>query len=348
MRVVIPVAEQLDRAGRELADGRPVSGRIALILVDNALELMCHRKAEDILTYGARGKTLSTGQRADLRGQDFNAKIAVLRALGHVPQDQARAAATFHRHRNQLYHVGLRDDPVVGDLARLYYELAVGLMPGLLLAERHLRWEPSLLDDTARRLLPELETNTRYRNKVSIGDLAGRLLAALPPSRNIPPAFQAHLLARIDLCEADFKIIAGGRSGKDDPDETLRRVQLEHDTVAAVLKKRREDNRALRRAGLPERPIDEEMLSLARGLPIMIEANARLLPGWKPAYPKRPFDLWRKQSRAVGQEALGLKAFERFDRVIRQIEGLDEVMAEPIEDMHGWNQHMEDVMMDSR
>lgn len=163
---------------------------------------------------------------------------------------------------------------------------------------------------------------------------------------------QAHLLARIDQCEVDFKIIAGsspaGVVGQDDPDETLRRIQLEHDTLAAVLKMRREDIKARRRQGLPERPIDEKVLSMARGLPIMAETNARLLPGWKPDYPKRPFDLWRKQSKAVGREASGLKAFERFDRVIRQIESLDEVMAEPIEEMHGWHQHLEDAVMDAR
>ena len=58
----------------------------------------------------------------------------------------------------------------------------------------------------------------------------------------------------------------------------------------------------------------------------------------------------RRRSRSgPANGAIGWRlALEGFDRVLREIEQLDEVMAEPIYDMHGWNQHMEDVLMDRR
>ena len=349
MRAVIPVAEQLDRARRELAIDTPLNGRIALILVDNALELMCHQKASAVLERDRAHRALTPEQRADARGQVFGRKIAVLKDLGHIPADYVRAITIFHRYRNQLYHVGLRNDPVVGLLAGRYFDLTVGLMSALLGAERHLRWEPTLLDEEARRLFPELATAKRYRSKVSIVDLADRLMADGPaPTQDFQAALRDQLSALIDLSAADFAIIATGRSGADDPEATFRRVQLEHDTLAELIQVRRAQDKERRSRGLPEKPLDEAVMSMTRGMPILVELNGRLLPNWRPKHPRLPFETWRKQARGVGGRADALQALDSFDKVLREIEHLDEVMAEAIDDMHGWNQHMEDVMMDRR
>ena len=349
LRVVVPVAEQLDRARREILVGGPLNGRIGLILVDNGLELMCHQKATEILERDRAIRSLSPAQRNDARGQVFGRKVAVLRALGHIADDQARAVTIFHRHRNQLYHAGLRDDPVVGHLARRYFALTVDLMEPLLGAARHLRWEADLLDDTARRLLPELASASRYSARVDIADLARRLYADLPePAEGFQPALRDHLLARIRRSESDFAIIATGRGGKDDPKDTLRHVQLEHDTLAELVRVRRDQDRERRRRGLPEKPLDEAFLSMARGMPILVELNSKLLPDWRPKHAGLPFSSWRKQAASAATKDQPLQALDVFDSVLREIESLDEVMAEPIYAMHGWNQYMEDVMMDRR
>lgn len=349
MRVVVPVAEQLDRARREILVGGPLNGRIGLILVDNALELMCHQKATEILERDRATRNLNAGQRNDARGQVFVRKVAVLRDLGHISGEQARGVTIFHRHRNQLYHAGLRNDPVVDHLARRYFVLTIDLMVPLLGATRHLRWEPDLLDDTARRLLPELVSASRYRARVDIADLAHRLQTDLPePDGRFQPALHNHLLARIGRSEADFAIIATGRGGKDDPKDTLRRVQLEHDTLAELVRVRRDQDQERRRLGLPKKPLDEAVLSMARGMPILVELNTKLLPNWRPKHAGLPFSSWRKQAASVATRDQPLQALDVFDRILREIEALDEVMAEPIYDMHGWNQHMEDMMMDRR
>ena len=348
MRVVIPVAEQLDRARREILVGGPLNGRIGLILIDNALELMCHQKAAEILERDRESRILSPAQRSDARGQVFGRKVAFLRGLGHIADDQVRAVTIFHRHRNQLYHAGLRNDPVVDHLARRYFALTIELMAPLLSAVRHLRWEAELLDDTGRRLLPELAGASRHRARVDISDLARRLQADLPePAQGFQATLRDHLLARIERSESDFAFIATGRGGKDDPNDTLRRVQLEHDTLAELVRVRRDQDKERRRRGLPEMPLNETMLSMARGMPILVELNGKLLPDWRPRHGGLPFSSWRKQATSVDRKA-SLPALDIFDRVLREIESLDDAMAQPIDDMHGWNQHMEDVMMDRR
>jgi hypothetical protein len=156
-----------------------------------------------------------------------------------------------------------------------------------------------------------------------------------------------HLLARIERSESDFAIIATGRGGKDDPKDTLRRVQLEHDTLAELVRVRLAQDKERRRRGLAEKPLDEAFLSMARGMPILVELNGKLLSDWRPKHAGLPFSSWRKQAASVETKE-SLQALDVFDRVLREIEALDDVMAEPIYDMHGWNQHMEDVMMDRR
>jgi hypothetical protein len=349
VRAVIPIAEQLDRARRELAGDDPLNGRIALIQVDNALELVCHQKAADILERDRANRTLTPEQRADARGRAFDRKIGFLRDRGHIPADQVRAITIFHGYRNQLYHVGLRDDPIVGGLARRYLQLTLALLVPLLGAERHLRWEPTLISERAIRLLPELATSRRYSARVNVAALVARLA---PVDRSdaptLPAALRDQLLSLVDQSEKDFEFISKGRSGSDDPLATLVRIQLEEETLAKLVQVRRDQDKELKAAGQSTKPLDESLLSMARGHPFLVELNGRLLPGWKPRIKTLPFDSWRKRARTLGAKADDLLALDAFAGLRRDMDYLDEVMSEPVYDMHGWHQHLEDEAMDRR
>ncbi|WP_018391626.1 hypothetical protein [Ancylobacter sp. FA202] len=351
MRSVITIIEQLDRALSELAINHPLNGRIALILVDNGLELMCHVKCTDLLA-DDRGRTprgLTQEQRNDARGRAFDRKLGLLRDLGHIRAEQAQAITTLHGYRNQLYHVGLRDDPVIGQLAHLYFHLAAELLEPLLGTQRHLGWEPEIITDAARRLLPELATAKRYGAKVDIAGLRARWVAECPsPPAPIEQALSRHLLARVDEAEASFSIIARGRSGTDDPTATLRTVQLEADTLTAIRRHRRDHDKQLKAKGLEPKPLDDEQLAMARGMRVLEDLNARLLPNWTPKHPILPFNSWRKQATSISTKRKAYIALGSFDRIRREIDQLEDIMAEPIEDMCGWHQYLEDVAMDNR
>lgn len=351
MRSVIPIIEQLDRALSELAINHPLNGRIALILVDNGLELMCHLKCTDLLCDDRRRspRGLTQEQRNDARGRAFDRKIGLLQDVGHIRSEQVQAITTLHGYRNQLYHVGLRDDPVIGQLAHLYFHFAAELLEPLLGTQRHLRWEPEIITDAARRLLPELATAKRNGAKVDIAGLRARWVAACPPPPvPIERALSKHLLARVDEAEASFSIIARGRSGTDDPTATLRTVQLEADTLTAIRRHRRDHDKQLKAKGLEPKPLDDEQLAMARGTRVLEDLNARLLPNWTPKHPNLPFNSWRKQATSISTKRQASIALGSFDRIRREIDQLEDIMAEPIEDMYGWHQYLEDVAMDNR
>ena len=67
MRYILTVVEQLDRAARELETDHPINNRLALILVDNATELILHRQCTDYLTDG-RSCFQHCGQNNDVHG----------------------------------------------------------------------------------------------------------------------------------------------------------------------------------------------------------------------------------------------------------------------------------------
>ena len=347
LRAILPVAEQLDRARRELDVDNPLNSRIALILIDNAMELIGHRKASDVLEQDRNDRKLTPRQRADARGRVFDTKIAFLRDQGHIPADQVRAISIFHAYRNQLYHVGLRDDPIIGALARRYLQLTLGLLVPLLGARRFLRWEPALVNEASTRLLPELAIGRKYSCPVDLAALAERL-APGPAPTELAPTLRDQVLALIDRSESDFAFIAKGRLGADDPVKTLVRIQLEEDTVTRVIQVRREQDKRRKAMGRPANPVDEVRLGMARGHPMLVELNAKVIPGWKPRHKKPPFASWRKRARTLGANADDLLALDAFDRLRREMDYLDEVMAEPIYDMHGWHEHQEDMAMDRR
>ncbi|MGA0565632.1 hypothetical protein ACO2RV_24735 [Ancylobacter sp. VNQ12] len=197
--------------------------------------------------------------------------------------------------------------------------------------------------------MPELATAKRYGAKVDIAGLRARWVAECPPPPvPIAQALSRHLLARVDEAEASFSIIARGRSGADDPTATLRTVQLEADTLTAIRRHRRDHDKQLKAKGLEPKPLDDEQLAMARGTRVLEDVNARLLPNWTPNHPVLPFNSWRKQATSIRTKRKASIVLGSFDRIRREIDQLEDLMAEPIEDMYGWHQYLEDVAMDNR
>lgn len=351
MRFILPLAEQLERAAAELSAARPLSSRMALILIDNAFELMCHQRCLELLDEDGRSANPKLTLRDKLagRGQNFDAKTSLLKRAGYFADVDIRSIQILHGYRNQLYHVGLRDDPVIGPLAHLYLKLVLSYAPRLLRPVRFLRWEESLCGGEIIGHFPELAETRRYNCKVDVSAFCMRVAARVDTaSLLLRDALADHLMALAGKSESDFGIIAKGRSGKDDPTQTLRRVQLEADTIEEVVRRHRERERLLKATQTPFEPFDSDRLSIARGSSVLVEANQKLLPIWKPRHKKLPFESWRRQAAKLRLGVDDLAVLDRYARLHQEIDDLDEVMAEPIQDMYGWHQYQEDLAMDRR
>ena len=92
MRHLLTVVEQLDRAARELATDHSINNRLALIFVDNDVELMIHQCCLDHLSYEPLLNRMSPNQRRMAR---FGGSPDT---LSHPSLRQRLAIASHWRH----------------------------------------------------------------------------------------------------------------------------------------------------------------------------------------------------------------------------------------------------------
>ena len=131
MKYVLTVVEQLDRAIDELSTDHPINNRLALILIDNATELVLHRRCTDHL-YGERLlRRLQPKQRRLANGRYLRDKLKVLEQLGDITGAERRFVNIAHHYRNELYHAGLQHDDITRAISGHYFLLCCDLFARL-------------------------------------------------------------------------------------------------------------------------------------------------------------------------------------------------------------------------
>lgn len=209
MRYILTIVEQLDRAAWELATDHPVNNRLALILVDNATELMLHRQCTDRLELDSMASSLwkahqalleerSPGdrssfsedlkrdvmtqkQRTQAKGNFFDGKLIVLEGMEDITSKERRFVKIAHGYRNELYHIGLTRDEITRALAGQYFLLACDLFSRL--GNKGIFSLSISSDDeytdVAKRYLP-VRNGRIFPSSVDKSDLADKLRSALP------------------------------------------------------------------------------------------------------------------------------------------------------------------------
>jgi hypothetical protein len=123
------VLEQLDLASEHLLKGDVHNARFALMLSDNAVELVLHQIAKD--------KALEMKQWSHLRpkyqhtealekatGRLFDPKVRFARLEGNLDDETAQTISILHTYRNEVYHVGLRHQAILPALAAFHFSVA--------------------------------------------------------------------------------------------------------------------------------------------------------------------------------------------------------------------------------
>jgi len=159
MRFYEIVVEQLDLAAELLQKQHPMESRLALILVDNATEYALHRFATDYfkLTDARYGCTLEEKRaffrtKGKVEGQHIKPKIAFARKEGAISADQAMFVRYAHEFRNQAYHAGRTHDPIVTELAAMYYTLFCEMLPGFSPRRMRLKSNATLTERVKRHM----------------------------------------------------------------------------------------------------------------------------------------------------------------------------------------------------
>jgi hypothetical protein len=303
MRLLYPTIEQLDLAAIQLRDVRPFSGRLSLILTDNAVELMLHNmcKAEidwDEHWHATSGMKYSSAERRDALGTFFPPKVRLCRKIGFLTTDQGDFILACHGYRNELYHLGIRHDSIIHSLAWHYHDLACNLIsrPGM---HRMIMWPighkvpPAVKRHLGQKGLEGGKTLEVMLANVSLS-LCGRKPRLAVP---LPETLAASLVTRADMLQELLDFVVHDNPEGDDEKETIKLLQFWHCLSFSPQSKDLERYRA-------KRPSGATVFDAYRN-------RAQLNPPIK----MNPLPKWRRRAMAIAKESVVAEALRKHERL---------------------------------
>ena len=356
MRYILTIVEQLDRAATELATNHPINNRLALILIDNATELILHRQCTGRLAWHnrasrmakalkslAKAKSLegkvelsgdlaefimSRKQRVKAKGKHLDGRLKVLEDMGDLTSSERRFIAIAHGYRDELYHVGLTHDDIIRAIAGHYFLLCCDLFVrlgnlglwGLTISS------DDKYTDVAKRYLPTRNGRIDPFN-VDKEVLARKLLGALP--RGIPNLHQTLSdNARSSITEVidsfDFLV-------KDNP------FKFDYQKMLEIAQWQRDLTEALELVDVEGLWVDPDYQDSYK------KVATELYATWKQRHTSIPKERWLRRATAIEQADDSLIALDLYQSLRADMSYLEEAIESAAEDLDGWIQHEIDI-----
>jgi hypothetical protein len=188
--------EQLDLTLEHITKGDANNARFGLMLTDNAVEITLHQLAVDKneklkrFAYMREGYGhMSALERA--LGQHFVPKLKFAKIEGKLSDETADSIAILHEFRNEVYHIGIKHEPVLPTLAVFYFRLACDFLatyePPFLMWSLDLR-----LPERAKKFLPAITCFPAALNSTARRHTLGNSVSC-DPSSDIQSACGSHV-----------------------------------------------------------------------------------------------------------------------------------------------------------
>ena len=351
MRFVSLIVEQLDRAASELRTDHAINNRLALILVDNATELLVHRQCSDLLDMhewyaplharyarcveNESSDNLGSSERLHanlllpkqlkrVKGRSLSDKLKVLNQLGDIASDERRFIDIAHDYRNELYHAGLAHDHIVRAICGCYFKLCCELFARM---KHHGVFTITASSDdeyseTLRRYMGMSDSDLHVLN-IDRKNLARQLLDSLPADMPDLPATLA-LSARkfITVLMENLEFVVQNNAQGFDFDQVLEIVQWQRDLTVIF-----------ESSGLTDRELlsgDEAQLI---GISEELERN------WQQQYSAVPHARWRNRSAVIEREQNPLTAMQQFEDLRNEMRNLEEAIEPAVDAVDQWVQN---------
>ena len=145
------IIEQLDLAVEHLAKGDANNARFALMLSDNAIELMLHRIALDqkrkLKSYQHLDESYPHKAALDrAQGRHFDEKVKFAKLEAKLSEDQADTLMIAHAFRNEVYHVGVQHEAILTAVAAFHIKTVCDFLTG---------YSPAFMFWSSNQRLPE-------------------------------------------------------------------------------------------------------------------------------------------------------------------------------------------------
>lgn len=311
---LIVCVEQLDRAIDELADGSAIAGRLALILTDNVVELLMHRRCEDIFQREsgfdpdpAKPGRYSRAARVRVLGQRFNEKYKFLLGEGDLSQQELDFVRICHDIRGEAYHAGLTHDAFVRSLAVEYHALTCSLV-----AKLQVSWRTSSsTDQYGPRLEKHLRAGPGRLGDRYLGTPVKEMAASLNASRpsigiRLQDALADALSSRLDAIESNLQFLVDGTpGGEGSAEDELIEAQRWADLFSGI-------------------PLDVQERTDEYSA-YVLRRRTEMDASWQPRLRALPMTSWRARAEGIGGATM-MSALTRYEQLSRDIEYIEEVL----------------------
>jgi hypothetical protein len=295
----------------QLHQDNPAYRRFALILTDNIVELMCHRKCEDQF-WGVGvipGFEDGLEEKEQVLGSDFDAKVNFLRRHDLITQDEQVFICGAHTYRNESYHTGIVHDDIMHALAWHYHKIACELFgrlrPRVFGGSPDREWSPAIKKHCGEYPFQTMMDGDGFSTAaLSLG-------AARPlPEPNLSDVLATSALNRITSTEEQLAFIVEEDPHRRSEDELIRALQYNHDF----------------REGLPRKPF---FAAPDAAETEMIEARVRFMKTeWKPKVKSNPIQRWKQRAERLRPQKNYANALQIFDALKRDMQYFDGLIAD--------------------
>ncbi|HVV82901.1 MAG TPA: hypothetical protein VHE35_07460 [Kofleriaceae bacterium] len=319
MRFLFDCVEQLDLAVRQFEhEEHPTFARFALILVDNAVELLLYRYCEDELMMDdmmrrMRAERMSDTDRADARSQRVDAKLAFCQRRKVVSLDEAAVIRHAHALRNESYHAGVVREDVVRDIALTYYTIACDLL---------VRWprymtswssRDQVSPAVARHLTDAGSSMLRSHDAVRAEAVASLRGARPAPKRTLAQALAASLVRRIERLTGGLEFIADCLDAEGEVGRALYEAQL-----YAFLRG-------------PSSPLRVKAGGKRLGFREYHDRVAEIRASWTPRFRTSPFPRFLRRAQDLRRERSDSRAIAKYERLVDEMEVISTEVSDAVE-----------------
>lgn len=324
------IFDQLDRAADEILAKNAICDRLALILIDNAVELIVHERCQTLLMFDRPSwmgpPKYSSRQRSNALSQYLDKKISFLENTGEIRTDLAIFAKSAHELRNVSFHAGIKNEEILHAVACTFFNVACDIFAKLgsglgfiqhisdrkKLGERFFNYltdqnfhEPVFYRPDRKQISAHL----KLRVSMEVFDLQETL--------------SSQLNKEISRIESDLNFIEENSPNKPSREEAIEDAQFYY-----------EISRRSKALPLPHMPEYEdaykEMISEAR-------------KNWKPKFRNIPFSSWKKKAELLKDGKNPLPSLEKFLNFRREMRDIADAVSEMSFELDGWIQNQIDI-----
>ena len=332
MKETLKIYKQFEVASDQLKQGDSIYTRLAFILIDNLVELLFHELCTmKIARVNFMGKysdiQYSVSEKNRILGKYFDEKVKFVKKIGIITDLESDFILMCHKYRNELYHKGIVKEDVIMYIAKDYYELACKL---------YMKNGPScyVVYSSRNTVAKEVASilgqsgikfpSSGKENWESLFNVLLKNKVKLKKDKKL--AIKSFLLSKLEEMEAMIFSVKDGLYGEGQTPEQYIKHILKRDFLWS-----NEGETFL----IKHKPYQEMTVQ---------QADAFLENNWKPKNKYSDIKKWSERSRKLIPEKSTLLFWKKFDKLISEIESLEEVIIENVSQFDAEVQHQIDYM----